>query len=485
MSDIMKSVLGMNESLIPKEKSISLNSTWDPQNFQKKKNMNKDHLCIDVNTNDKSNEYDSWKTRYRSLVIGDTAEVIAFMESRFKQLQQSVCKIVAKAWIKVIEPKKQTRYPYNRGDRSKPSWWPENIRHKEPDHLMKSERISLLITMLRCSKIPINRLELATAEISTFIPPDKTSLLREIYHVAREEEKMRNGDIVKMGLRLLLLRQNHRSNRIKVIQMKLNRLIIYQSYRNIFVLIVLQMNKIPVYTKNHFSRIHVILSKWRINYIQNQNRLSSEYLAYKKQKIKDTSNHTDAYNIEKDNNVNCQSLDNLSALKKNMNDSYHPMNFSDLKEDNQNCYTNTSMFPLSSDQFFDSPYNFSLLDKNLLMHPKHLLHNYSSSSGSTSNAAISTYLTTDLFSQKNHQQLSEMFSPNQFTSKYCQSYSNINHSCFPLHPDTFYNDGLPGTCFSMPIKTSNFPDSTGTLQIKYGQDNTFKKTDESFVEDTN
>ncbi|KTW31540.1 hypothetical protein T552_00182 [Pneumocystis carinii B80] len=516
MSDIMKSVLGMNESLIPKEKSISLNSTWDPQNFQKKKNMNKDHLCIDVNTNDKSNEYDSWKTRYRSLVIGDTAEVIAFMESRFKQLQQSVCKIVAKAWIKVIEPKKQTRYPYNRGDRSKPSWWPENIRHKEPDHLMKSERISLLITMLRCSKIPINRLELATAEISTFIPPDKTSLLREIYHVAREEEKMRNGDIEKSTEIYITLTAYDLCSNNKPLSSEIN----HQSSQNVSSSSSFasessiqshQSHSDEVEPAHNLSVVQKHLCSNRVTneqdtglykesflpytrdfiqvenqlYSEDQNRLSSEYLAYKKQKIKDTSNHTDAYNIEKDNNVNCQSLDNLSALKKNMNDSYHPMNFSDLKEDNQNCYTNTSMFPLSSDQFFDSPYNFSLLDKNLLMHPKHLLHNYSSSSGSTSNAAISTYLTTDLFSQKNHQQLSEMFSPNQFTSKYCQSYSNINHSCFPLHPDTFYNDGLPGTCFSMPIKTSNFPDSTGTLQIKYGQDNTSKKTDESFVEDTN
>lgn len=132
---------------------------------------------------------------YRALTIGDSEEVIAFLETRFRQLQQLVCKIVAKAWIKVIEPKKQTRFPYNKGVEAKPLWWPESVRHREPDHLKKPERIILLMTMLRCGNVPINRLELATAEVAAFIPPDKTNLLREIYRVAREEERFRCNEI--------------------------------------------------------------------------------------------------------------------------------------------------------------------------------------------------------------------------------------------------------------------------------------------------
>ena len=132
---------------------------------------------------------------YRALVIGNAEEVAAFLETRFRQLQQLVCKIVAKAWIKVIEPKKQTRYPYNKGEESRPLWWPASVRHKEPDHLMKPERITLLMTMLRCGKVPTNRLELATAEVAAFIPPDKTNLLREIYRVGREDERFRNREI--------------------------------------------------------------------------------------------------------------------------------------------------------------------------------------------------------------------------------------------------------------------------------------------------
>ena len=132
---------------------------------------------------------------YKALVIGNTPEVAAFLETRFRQLQQLVCKIVAKAWIKVIEPKKQTRYPYNKGEESKPTWWPSNVRHKEPDHLMKPERITLLMTMLRCGKVATNRLELATAEVAAFIPPDKINLLREIYRVGREEERYKAREI--------------------------------------------------------------------------------------------------------------------------------------------------------------------------------------------------------------------------------------------------------------------------------------------------
>ena len=74
---------------------------------------------------------------YKPLTISNQQDVTIFLETRFRQLQQLCCKIVAKAWIKVIEPKKQTRFPYNRGEESKPDWWPDDVRHKEPDHLMK------------------------------------------------------------------------------------------------------------------------------------------------------------------------------------------------------------------------------------------------------------------------------------------------------------------------------------------------------------
>lgn len=61
-----------------------------------------------------------------------------YYNSRFAALQQATCKLVVKAWIKVIEPKKQMKYPYNKGEDLKPNWWPEGVRHREPDHLSKT-----------------------------------------------------------------------------------------------------------------------------------------------------------------------------------------------------------------------------------------------------------------------------------------------------------------------------------------------------------
>lgn len=137
--------------------------------------------------------------------LRDEAMRTAFMKLRFGQLQQVMCKMVAKEWIKVIEPKKQTRYPYNRGEEAKPPWWPASVRHKEPDHLMKPERHELLLAILRLSQMRIARLQLATAEIVAHMKPDKVSLLMDVYRVAREEEKLRdegkNGDTpVQVGV---------------------------------------------------------------------------------------------------------------------------------------------------------------------------------------------------------------------------------------------------------------------------------------------
>lgn len=111
--------------------------------------------------------------------------------ARFGSLQQMTCKLVLKAWIKVVEPKKQSKHPYNRGEEGKPVWWPDEVRHKEPDHLMKPERAQLLLALVRSPLVPVSKLELATAENSTYIPQNKMRILREVYRVAKEEERRR------------------------------------------------------------------------------------------------------------------------------------------------------------------------------------------------------------------------------------------------------------------------------------------------------
>ena len=85
--------------------------------------------------------------KVQQLRIGDSAEVEKFYACRFKDMHQVSCKVIAKAFVKWVEPKKQTHHPYTKGDSKAPPWWPpttgdENVkvRHKEPDHLSKPGR---------------------------------------------------------------------------------------------------------------------------------------------------------------------------------------------------------------------------------------------------------------------------------------------------------------------------------------------------------
>ena len=68
----------------------------------------------------------------------------------FDAVQQVTCRTIAKLWIKKIEPKKQSAHPYNGGlpkedpkdpERTKPKYWPDNIPHKEPDHIQKEREL--------------------------------------------------------------------------------------------------------------------------------------------------------------------------------------------------------------------------------------------------------------------------------------------------------------------------------------------------------
>ena len=127
-----------------------------------------------------------------TLELKDENARTEFIELRFSQLQQVMCKMIAKEWVKVIEPKKQTRFPYNKGDAGKPTWWPADVRHKEPDHLMKPERHALLLAILRSPQTRIARLQLATAEVIALIKAGKVTYLMDVYRVAREEERLRD-----------------------------------------------------------------------------------------------------------------------------------------------------------------------------------------------------------------------------------------------------------------------------------------------------
>ncbi|KAJ9121852.1 hypothetical protein QFC22_002475 [Naganishia vaughanmartiniae] len=86
---------------------------------------------------------DTPSVQTRSITV-PAVDLIDWYAERFDALQQATCKLVVKTWIKVIEPKKQSKFPYNRGEDSKPGWWPEHIRHKEPDHLQKPGKLPFI-----------------------------------------------------------------------------------------------------------------------------------------------------------------------------------------------------------------------------------------------------------------------------------------------------------------------------------------------------
>lgn len=84
-------------------------------------------------------------TARRAIVIGNEEQVRNYYHNRFTVVQQTACKIIGKAFVKVIAPKKQANNPYTGGDATVPDWWPkpwgpgekDKVRHTEPDHQWK------------------------------------------------------------------------------------------------------------------------------------------------------------------------------------------------------------------------------------------------------------------------------------------------------------------------------------------------------------
>ncbi|KAI9887684.1 MAG: hypothetical protein M1823_000548 [Watsoniomyces obsoletus] len=133
---------------------------------------------------------------YVQLTISDEKAVTELYRSRFMQLQQLGCKAVAKAWIKRIHPRKQTRNPYRGQNERAPDWWPlATTRHTEPDHLLKHERVHLLIWILRVEWVQIDELEAATREAPQPIVREREPLLTEVYKVAKAEKRYKRGEL--------------------------------------------------------------------------------------------------------------------------------------------------------------------------------------------------------------------------------------------------------------------------------------------------
>lgn len=159
------------------------------------------------------------------LRIGDEEAIWDFYEQRLKDCQQNACKLMAKAWIKIIEPKKQSSHPYTKGEETAPDWWPKPyfdrngtkraVRHKEPDHLRKGERLHLLqhimrlviqprdrqMKQIREAGLTVKRLqEVAFDSLAGWFDQSeangrKRQYLGELISVAKKEERYKRGNI--------------------------------------------------------------------------------------------------------------------------------------------------------------------------------------------------------------------------------------------------------------------------------------------------
>ncbi|KAH3687121.1 hypothetical protein WICPIJ_001902 [Wickerhamomyces pijperi] len=134
-------------------------------------------------------------THPTTLTISNTASVQQHFRSCFREIQQLTCKSIAKEWIKIIEPKKQTRHPYKEGDSAKPKWWPDRVKHLEPDHLLKNERITLLVSIISSADCDLETLDLFKRGTDSLKNLDlyKRRILDEVYLIAGHRARVAGG----------------------------------------------------------------------------------------------------------------------------------------------------------------------------------------------------------------------------------------------------------------------------------------------------
>lgn len=99
-------------------------------------------------------EEQNWTVRTATIPINNKGLLRQYYEKVFQNLQQTNCRVIAKLYVKLVEPYKQAQYPYNgrkyvtgrmqqfSPEETKPPWWPPGVTHREPDHLPKSGRFS-------------------------------------------------------------------------------------------------------------------------------------------------------------------------------------------------------------------------------------------------------------------------------------------------------------------------------------------------------
>ena len=186
---------------------------------------------LDDGASDSDDYSPNGSTEMVPLRIGDTQKVMGYYEGALKHFQQLNCRMVAKAFIKFIEPRKQVRHPYNGGkpppgsapgttgdpEKTKPEWWPPGVMHKEPDHLRKEcmyclstwdsqvtdllliDRIELLLHIIRKLGgygITADKLKEVAGDTKRSLKhPSHVEIIYEILRVRKMEERLERGEV--------------------------------------------------------------------------------------------------------------------------------------------------------------------------------------------------------------------------------------------------------------------------------------------------
>lgn len=70
--------------------------------------------------------------------VSDRKAIERYWRDGFKCIGNGVLAIIAEKWIIDVEPKKQSKYPYNGDPECKPPWWPKKLEHQGPQHMGKA-----------------------------------------------------------------------------------------------------------------------------------------------------------------------------------------------------------------------------------------------------------------------------------------------------------------------------------------------------------
>ncbi|CAD6563873.1 MAG: hypothetical protein ASARMPREDX12_000123 [Alectoria sarmentosa] len=200
----------------PKRKRRSSNSP-SPAVRTKRRPVKNRRVAInsgyDSESEDEPDELEGAETEMQWMRVADVH--LHYYDIAFRSINQLACKDIAKAWIRICHPKKQTTHPYNGGGRSdvprsiaeygylghftKPDYWSR-------DEDWQAERLLLLVHLVRSQDkgfrdgdFSLDKMKQSTQgihlEFEKHWTPRHVDRLKEIYYVRGKEMQYERGQI--------------------------------------------------------------------------------------------------------------------------------------------------------------------------------------------------------------------------------------------------------------------------------------------------